>query len=117
MIPNHAQFIQAVRDKNRIRVEFYSKPDSGVVDRVCAPLDYAPDSATPGGPNLYWVWDLSTDVPWNPLALASEQIVKVNILGTTFDPTSFGPTSALRSVRRGENPLSSATANVPPNVV
>ena len=45
MIPNHAQFLAAIKDKKKVCVQFYSKADSGVLDRVCAPMDYGPGAA------------------------------------------------------------------------
>jgi hypothetical protein len=40
MIPGHKPFIEAGHAKHKVCVRFYSIRDSGVVDRVCAPLDY-----------------------------------------------------------------------------
>src|ERR1022692_2618747 len=35
MIPNHAQFIQAIKEKKKVWVKFYSKADNGVLEQVC----------------------------------------------------------------------------------
>ena len=40
MIPNHKQFIEAIGEKKKVSMRFYSKADSGIIDLVCAPLDY-----------------------------------------------------------------------------
>jgi len=42
MIPNHKQFIEAIKDRNKVCLRFYSIADTGVRDLVCAPLDYGP---------------------------------------------------------------------------
>jgi hypothetical protein len=42
MIPNHKEFIEAINEKKKVRVRFYSQADSGLLDRVCAPMDYGP---------------------------------------------------------------------------
>ena len=42
MIPNHTQFTAAIQERKKVFVRFYSKPGSGVLDRVCAPMDYGP---------------------------------------------------------------------------
>ena len=49
MIPNHAQFVEAVTEHKKVRIQYYSEADSGVVDRVCAAVDYGPGSATGDG--------------------------------------------------------------------
>ena len=92
MIPNHAQFLDAIRDRKLIRVVFYSQPDAGKVDRECAPLDYGPESGVKGAPNRYWVWDLANTAGSNPLGLLPDQIVSVLVLGKDFAPEklSFG---------------------------
>lgn len=40
MIPKHAEFLDAIRTKHLVRIEFYSEPDAGTVERECAPVDY-----------------------------------------------------------------------------
>jgi len=42
MIPNHAEFLAAIKDHKKVWLRFYSTPDSGLLDRVCAPMDYGP---------------------------------------------------------------------------
>ena len=34
MIPNHKQFIEAIKEKKKVCLQFYSKADSGVIDLV-----------------------------------------------------------------------------------
>jgi hypothetical protein len=51
MIPNHKQFIEAIREKKKVSVRFYSKADSGVIDLVCAPMAYGPTGAVQDGVN------------------------------------------------------------------
>jgi hypothetical protein len=51
MIPNHPRFIEAISEKKKVSVRFYSQADSGVLDRVCAPLDYGPGGEIQDGLN------------------------------------------------------------------
>lgn len=90
MIPNHAQFLQAIGEKKLIRIGFYSLPDAGTVNRECAPLDYgaAPDAADEL--NRYWIWDYANTAGANPLGLLPDQIVGVQVLGTAFAPEQLG---------------------------
>jgi hypothetical protein len=86
MIPNHAEFLDAIADTKMIRIEFYSKPDAGKVDRECAPLDYGPEPGDEAALNRYWIWDYANETGANPLGLVPEQIVSVHVLGKGFVP-------------------------------
>ncbi len=89
MIANHAQFIAALEEKRKVRVKFYSKPDSGVLDRVCAPLDYGPGAGNTDGLNRYWLWDYANDTGSCTLGLVPQQIVDLKVLGEVFDPAQL----------------------------
>lgn len=90
MIPNHERFIEAIREKKKVSVRFYSKADSGVLDRICAPLDYGPDGEIQDGLNHYWFWDYASNTGTHPLGLLPAQIVDLRVLGEVFDPAQFG---------------------------
>ena len=100
MIPNHQQFIDAIQAKKKVCVRYYSKADSGVLDRVCAPLDYGPGGGVPDGLNRYWIWDYDSNTGTHPLGLLPQQIVDVQVLGEVFDPAAFGVGPWLWSVAR-----------------
>ena len=40
MIPKHDQFLAAVAEHKKVSLKFFSQPDAGVVERICAPLAY-----------------------------------------------------------------------------
>jgi hypothetical protein len=91
MIPNHDQFLTAITERKQVCVRFYSQADSGVLDRVCAPMDYGFGNYA-DGLNRYWIWDYE-----NPgsrrLGLLPQQILDLQVLGELFDPQefNFGP--------------------------
>jgi hypothetical protein len=89
MIPNHEQFIEAIKEQKKVRVQFYSQPDSGVLDRVCAPLEYGPGGGSKDGLNLYWLWDYAGDTGSYRLGLVPQQIVDLQVLGEVFDPAQL----------------------------
>ncbi len=109
MIPNHTQFIAAIREQKKVCVRFYSKPDSGVLDRVCAPMDYGPGGQFSDGLNRYWLWDYAGDAGSHTLGLVSQQIVDLQVLGEVFDPTTF-------RVESSAKPFSQA-CGLPPTTV
>ena len=94
MIPNHAQFIQAIKEKKKVWVKFYSKADNGVLEQVCAPLDYGQRSGVHDGLNRYWLWDYTSTAATHGLGLLPQQIVDLKILGEVFDPAQFVPAAA-----------------------
>ena len=86
MIPNHPRFIEALHEKKKVRVRFYSEADSGVLDRVCAPMDYGPGDKITDGLNRYWLWDYASNTGSHTLGLLPQQIVDLQVLGEVFDP-------------------------------
>lgn len=88
MIPNHPQFTAALQDRKKVFVRFYSKPDSGVLDRVCAPMDYGPGEI-PDGLNRYWLWDYAGETGAKALGLLPQQILDLHLLGELFNPSEF----------------------------
>ncbi len=90
MIPNHKQFIEAIKEKKKVCLRFYSIADSGVVDLVCAPLDYGPAGEAPGEVNKYQFWDYSSNTGSHTLVLLPDQVLDLRILGEVFDSAEFG---------------------------
>jgi len=89
MIPNHPEFIEAINEKKKVRVRYYSIPDSGVVDRVCAPMDYGPGTVYHDGLNRYWLWVDAVNAGSRILGLLPGEVVNLQVLGEVFDPAEF----------------------------
>ncbi len=89
MIPNHPRFIEALTEKKKVSVRFYSKPDNGVVDRICAPISYGPGSESHDDLNRYWLWDYASTTGSHVLGLVPQQIVELQVLGELFDPIPY----------------------------
>jgi hypothetical protein len=100
MIPNHKQFIEAINEKKQVCLRFYSKADSGVIDLVCAPMDYGPGAGNQDGVNRYWLWDYTSNNGSHTLNLLPEQVLDLRALGTLFDPAQFGVPPAAWSIPR-----------------
>jgi len=100
MIPNHKQFIEAIRAKKKVNVRFYSKADSGVVDLVCAPMDYGAVGEVQDGVNRYLLWDYSSNNGSHRLIFLPDQILNLSVLGTVFDPAEFGVPPAVWATPR-----------------
>ena len=89
MIPNHAQFLGAIKEKKKVSVRFYSLPDTGVLDRICAPMSYGPGGGIHDGLNRYWLWNYASDTGVHTLGLVPKQIVDLSVLGEIFDPAEI----------------------------
>jgi hypothetical protein len=89
MIPNHTQFIEAIHAKTKVCVRFYSKADSGLLDRVCAPMDYGPGGEFQDGLSRYWFWDYASNAGAHTLGLLPQQVVDLRVLGEVFDPAQL----------------------------
>jgi len=100
MIPNHPRFIEAITDRKKVSVRFFSRPDNGVVDRVCAPMDYGPGGGNPDGLNRYWLWDFKGNPETHVLGLVPQQIVELQVLGEVFAPAELGETPWAWSIPR-----------------
>lgn len=104
MIANHTQFTAAIQDRKKVCVRFYSKPDSGVLDRVCAPMDYGPGENL-DGLNRYWLWDYVNETGSHRIGLVPQQILDLQVLGTVFDPSEFTLGTAAAPVAAMADPL------------
>jgi hypothetical protein len=100
MIPNHKQFIEAIREKKKVSLRFYSKADSGVIDLVCAPMDYGQVGGVQDGVNRYQLWDYTSNNGSHSLVLLPEQVLDLSVLGGAFDPAEFGVPPAAWSIPR-----------------
>ena len=100
MIPNHKQYIEAIRGKKKVSLRFYSKADSGVIDLVCAPMDYGLVGEFQDGVNRYQLWDYTSNNGSHTLHLLPEQILDLSVLGGAFDPAEFGVPPAAWSIPR-----------------
>jgi hypothetical protein len=100
MIPNHKQFIEAIKEKHKVCLRFYSKADSEVIDLLCAPVDYGPGAGILDGVSLYWLWDYTSNNGSHTLSLLPEQVLDIRVLGEVFDPEQIEIKSPQWSIPR-----------------
>jgi hypothetical protein len=104
MIPNHKQFIEAIKEKKKVCLRFYSRADSAVIDLVCAPTDYGPGAGIQGGVNRYWLWDYTSNIGSPILGLLPQQVLDIRVLGEAFDPAELGARQPTWSIPRDWRP-------------
>jgi hypothetical protein len=90
MIQNHPLFISALHEKKKVRVRFYSEADSGVLDRVCAPMDYGPGNEVKDTLNRYWLWDYARHNGSHVVGLVPKEVLELQVLGEGFGLAEFG---------------------------
>src|SRR6266498_5042022 len=83
------QFIQAIHDKRKIRLTFYSKEDRSTLVRTCAPMDFGPSRRAKLKNDRFHFWDYDSDARVHTLSLSPEQIANIEVLNEHFDPREF----------------------------
>ncbi len=83
------RFIQALHDKHKVKITFYSKADRQTLVRICAPLDYGPDPRSKDQSERFHVWADDSVSGAHLLSLTSDQIRRLDILDEEFDPGDF----------------------------
>lgn len=95
------EFVDAIRDKKRVKVIFYSQEEKRFLVRVCAPIDYGMDASVSGdissnGAERLNFWDYegqkegqSTGQTAHTLSLRADQVRSMNVLDEFFDPSEL----------------------------
>lgn len=83
------KFIQAIHDKNKVRLTFFSKDDGRSLTRLCAPMDLGPSRRATDKSDRYHLWDYESDTGNHVLSLLPNQIISVDVLSESFEPEEF----------------------------
>lgn len=82
-------FVAAIHAKNKILLTFHSKEDRTELTRKCAPMDYGPSSRARNKLDRFHSWDYDSDTHQHVLSLLPNQVLRIEILKETFDPSEF----------------------------
>jgi len=85
----HNNFIQAIHDKKKIELHFFSKEDGIIIVRKCAPMDFGPSRSAKIKTDRYHLWDYESAEKQHNLPLLPNQIKEIIILNEYFDPVEF----------------------------
>jgi len=83
------QFIQAIKNRRKVELIFFSKEDSRELIRLCAPLDFGPSRRAIDKSDRYHLWDYESDTKNHILSLSPEQIKSIKTLDGEFNPGEF----------------------------
>ena len=82
-------FIQAIQEKRKVRLTFFSKEDRASLSRICAPMDFGPSRIARVKNDRYHLWDYESDTEEHTLSLSPDQVEGMVILDEYFDPAEF----------------------------
>lgn len=86
----HDTFINAIHNKQKLRVTFLSKEDGNVaLERLCAPMDYGPSRRYKDEINRYHFWDYDSDKKSHVLSLLPDRIINIEETSEAFEPAEF----------------------------
>ena len=83
------EFIDAIHQKKKIIVTFFSKKDEVIVVRTCAPMDFGPHKRFPDKGDRYQVWDYDGSSGPHPAPLDPDQVQSIEVMDEEFDPSEF----------------------------
>lgn len=85
------EFIQAIKNKRKIRATFFSKKDNDYVTRVCAPMDYGPTRRenVSDKTDRFHMWDYEGKTGPHTASPTHDLVDNITVLDETFDPAEF----------------------------
>jgi len=85
---DHNKFVQAVKDRRKVIVTYFSGEYSLYLTKLCVPLQYSPPS---GGEDsdCYYLWDPEGDIGTRVLALPPSQVMYMELSDDTFKPDEY----------------------------
>ncbi len=90
-------FIQAIHDKKKIQLTFFSKEDGSLLIRTCAPMDFGPSRRSKDQSNRFHFWDYDSDSSMHTLSLLPNQVKNMQVLQESFSPSEFITWSTISS--------------------
>jgi hypothetical protein len=83
------EFIQAIHDRHKLELTFFSKEDGHELVRTCAPMDYGPSRRANNKDDRYHFWDYDSDTKRHTLSLLPDQVTGIKVLSEKFAPEEF----------------------------
>ncbi len=83
------KFIEAIHNKTKIYLTFFSKEDSRSLTRLCAPMDFGPSRRAHNQSDRYHFWDYESDERNHVLSLLPNQVKGMKFTQEYFNPSEF----------------------------
>ncbi len=88
MLANHNVFIQAVNDKKKIILTYFSGQQYLYLTRLCVPVQFSSTDLEDAS-GCYYFWDSEADTGERLLALTPSQITNMELSDETFNPADY----------------------------
>jgi hypothetical protein len=85
---DHDIFINAIGDKKKIQLTFFSNEDGDIEDRLFGPIFYS-TSGEESDSDRYYLWDFESITDNHFLGLLTSQILRMKVTEEAFDPVKF----------------------------
>lgn len=89
MHSDHQIFLEALQQRNKVELIFFSKEDGTYLTRKCAPMDFGPSRRAKVPADRYHFWDYDSDKTRHTLSLLPTQIKSIRKLDEEFEPEEF----------------------------
>ena len=83
------EFTQAIQNRQKVRLTFYSEHDWGLATHKCAPIYYGSDRGAFDDAPRFHFWDYEGEEESKILSLSREKIVFMEPVLENFDPKEF----------------------------
>ncbi|CAL2082927.1 hypothetical protein [Tenacibaculum dicentrarchi] len=84
-------FINAIHNKQKIKVTFFAKKYNEDITRICAPMDFGMSQGknTKDKSEKYHLWDFESSSGGHTLPLKPDVIKNIEVLDINFEPSEF----------------------------
>ena len=82
-------FLQGIREKRLLSVDFVAKEDNLLRNRTCVPFDYGPSRKFRDQNDRFHFLDLDSPVGSHTLSILPSQIYKIELKDETFAPCKY----------------------------
>ncbi|WP_338542309.1 hypothetical protein [Paenibacillus tundrae] len=82
----HELFLQAINEKRKIMVTFFSNEDGHSLKRLCAPFDYGPSNKYKDKSPRYHMYDYTSDSGSHVLSILPGQLKEILLTDEYFNP-------------------------------
>ncbi|MEN4605756.1 hypothetical protein L2D04_00375 [Pantoea agglomerans] len=83
------KFIDAIHNRSKIQLTFYSKEDDATITRLTAPMDFGPSRRAHDKSDRFHFWDYESDEKNHVLSLLPEAIESLMVIDQDFQPQEF----------------------------
>lgn len=85
---DHGIFVQAIKDKKKVKLVFLSDATGNNAEKLCGPMLYSPPAGA-GESDWYYLWDFEGNSDKRVLGFPSNKIMSMGLTEEAFNPKDF----------------------------